>query len=297
MLRIHRWFNVLPLAGLLALSACSHDASKNNAQVQITDHRKAGSAAGALGAHGPQHPALRLLVLDFSTMDQKILQYLPPPPQEAPLSSQTGMNTQDRSILATGQQGNIREDEIGTALDQAQSNWKQLSDLDRAHYSHLEHAITGTQQGRATVLGADLLANDLSQFSGWTVLDRSRWLHGLHGQVSAQALAQLVGTAHPDILVYGLVEDLGERKSNFTGYGVDTVARRTYLHVLVKAVSAHDFSVLASGEYSAEADESQDERSQAFNSDRVRNLMSQAVQQASNDLIARLGPQASTTAP
>ncbi len=154
----------------------------------------------------------------------------------------------------------------------------------------LQHHFLDTRLGRATVLGADWLSTDLQQFPGWIVIDRLPWEAQLHHLQSRSDLEQLVQGAKPDILIISTVEDLGLRQSDFSGYGLDTSAKRFELHLFVRAVDAHNFKILASGEYEGESSTSESDNGQSSDSGRIRSLMRQAALAASQDLIARLGP-------
>ncbi len=154
----------------------------------------------------------------------------------------------------------------------------------------LQHAFLDTRIGRATVLGANWLSTDLQQFPGWIVIDRLPWEAQLHHLQSRSDLDQLVQGAKPDILIISTVEDIGLRSSDFSGYGLDTSAKRFELYIFVRAVDAHSFKVLASGEYGADSSTSESDNGQSSDSGRIRSLMRKATLAASQDLIARLGP-------
>ena len=159
-----------------------------------------------------------------------------------------------------------------------------------ARAQRLQHDFLDTRIGRATVLGADWLDTDLQQYPGWVVLDRLPWEAQLSQLANRKDLMQLIAAAKPDVLIVATVEDVGVRESNFSGYGLDTSVRRYELHIFVRAVDAHDFKVLASGEYGAESATSASEHGRSRNSGRIRDLMRQAVAAAAQDLIAKIGP-------
>ncbi len=267
---------------LTALAGCSHSPSKDHMAVSVHNHQGHDGNGGTGGSMFPAAVGPRLLVLDFTTTDQLALRFLPSP--KVP------------PVTATPQAG-MPPGTVNPTVTEQNSNWQQMSDIERQHYDLLDHEVLDTHQGRATVLGADMLTNDLAQFPGWTVLNRDALRSDTGARLDAKQLADVIKTRKVDVLIYGTVEDLGVRASDFHGYGVDTTAQHYFLHVLVKAVSTHDFRLLASGEYSAEDQQSQDARSSSINTDSVRNMMQTALQEASNDLIVKLGPSAPSPTP
>ncbi|NNM50618.1 MAG: hypothetical protein HKM02_00125 [Pseudomonadales bacterium] len=260
---------------LTALAGCSHSPSKDHMAVNVHNHQGHAGSGGADGSMFPAAVGPRLLVLDFTTTDQLALRFLPPP---------------NLPPVAVAPQVGMAPGAVSPRVMEQNNNWQQMSDDERQHYGLLDHEVLDTRQGRATVLGADMLTNDLAQFPGWTILNRDALRTETGARLDIKQLADVVKARKVDVLIYGTVEDLGVRSSDFHGYGVDTTAQHYFLHVLVKAVSTHDFRILASGEYSAEDQQSQDARSSSINTDSVRTMMQTALQEASNDLIVKLGP-------
>ncbi len=166
----------------------------------------------------------------------------------------------------------------------------ELAGAPGAQAQRLQHDFLDTRIGRATVLGAGWLSSDLQQYPGWVVLDRLPWETQLSQLANRNDLMQLIQGAQPDVLIVSTVEDVGVRESNFTGYGIDTSSRRYDLHIFVRAVDAHHFTVLASGEYGAESSTGASDHGRARDSGRIRDLMRQATAAAAQDLIAKLGP-------
>lgn len=251
---------------------------------------------------------MRLAIMDFTSVDIEAEKYLRHTEKKSVTVKNSSLTDEDLANLPNAA---VRVVKLGEVADRMEQNrvdrheTKKENDRDRERRDKLRQSLLGQASGRPIVIGADVLAacllnkGDLFDIVDRKTIEESQMeiSFGESGNVDSKQVVkvgQMTGASH---LLYGIVQDFARDERVFSGYGVKNNNIEYRLTVLIRIIDIAHQSIVFSDEFTGRQKELITEFASHNNPTLAKDLMKDALQQATKAIYGKFTPVAIQLSP
>lgn len=238
---------------------------------------------------------MRLAIMDFETVDTEANRYLKHNDKFSVDSGKALLSAEDKALLSEEERREAVKIETNEKLQARQAERNRVAaenQEEKARKAAQRRATLSSKTGRSVIVGADMLAAELSKYTDlFEIIDRRRLEEsltelelqksGLTGGESSKQIGQMTGATHQ---VYGTVEDFRMEERKFSGYGVRSNNIVYGLDLIIKVVEVGSSKVVFSDRVSHEFSEIKTQMSKASDTGMEKKLLQGAIKKASDSI-------------